>query len=83
MGHNDAVKLGSEYIQCILFADDIVLLSSRKEDLQTCMDNLHRYCNKWKLEVNINKNKIIIFNKTGRLLRDYFVECVKHTDTWV
>ena len=26
------------------------------------LDALHVYCNEWKLEVNVQKNKIVIFN---------------------
>lgn len=81
--HSDIVSLGSHDVPCLLYADDIVLLSSTKEGLQKCLDNLQSYCCKWRLEVNLSKTKIIIFNKTGRLLRDQFIlggnliECVK------
>ena len=29
------------------------------------------YCNKWNLEVNISKTKIMVFNKSGRILTKY------------
>lgn len=81
--HRDAVSLGKCTIQCLLYADDIVLLSTTKEGLQKCLNNLENYCNRWKLQINFSKTKVIIFNRTGRLLRDHFVvggnpiECVK------
>jgi hypothetical protein len=31
------------------------------------------YCKDWCLTLNINKTKIIIFNKTGRLIKDNFI----------
>ena len=81
--HNDPVSLGCETIPCLLFADDLVLLSSSQSGLQTCINNLDKYCKTWKLEINLSKTKIIIFNKTGRLLTEHFhlgntpIECVK------
>ena len=46
-----------------LYADDTVLFASSKEDLQKCLDGLKQYCDKWKLEVNASKTKIVIFSK--------------------
>ncbi len=46
-----------------LYADDTVLFASSKENLQKCLDGLKQYCDKWKLEVNANKTKIIVFSK--------------------
>ena len=67
-----------------LYADDTVLLAGSKEDLQKCLDGLKQYCDKWKLEVNANKTKIIIFSQ-GRpltsnhnfMLGDSIIEVVR------
>ena len=45
-----------------LYADDTVLFASSKDNLQKCLDGLNEYCNKWKLKVNADKTKIIIFS---------------------
>ena len=43
---------------------------------------LYRYCTEWCLSINISKTKVIIFNKTGKLVQDIFhienqaIECV-------
>lgn len=50
----------------ILYADDTVLLSESPTDLQKQLDSLNNYCNIWKLKVNVDKSKIVIFSK-GRL----------------
>lgn len=50
----------------ILYADDTVLLAESKEDLQKQLDNLYTFCELWKLKVNIDKTKIVIFSR-GRL----------------
>jgi len=55
----------------ILYADDIVFFGNTAKELQ---ENLYiyiylieEYCNRWKLVVNTNKTKIMIFRKGGRL----------------
>ena len=42
-------------------ADDTILFSESKEDLQLQLDIFHEYCSMWKLKVNINKTKAMIF----------------------
>ena len=54
-----------------MFADDLVLLSKSATGLQTCLDNLHNYCSQWDLTVNLTKTKVIVFNKTGKLLQNF------------
>ena len=51
----------------LLYANDIVLLSETDSGLQNCLINrLHSYCESWKLEVNIDKSKVIVFNSNGK-----------------
>jgi len=51
----------------LLFADDAVLISETREGLQKSLDSLYEYCCKWKLTVNVEKTKIMVFRKGGRL----------------
>ena len=46
----------------LLFADDTVLFSNSKEELQKTLDNFETYCDTWHLKVNISKTKIVIFS---------------------
>jgi hypothetical protein len=64
----DPVTIFNKNISCLLYADDVVLLSKSKDGLQNCLNSLHKYCNSWGLSVNKKKTKIIVFNKAGRLL---------------
>jgi len=70
---NDAPYLGTNQISCLLYADDLVLLSESKEGLQKSIDNLDSYSKKWFLEVNFKKTKCLTFSK-GRKNKahDYF-----------
>ena len=56
-------------ISCIMWADDILLLSETQEGLQQKLDLLHEYSKINKLTVNTKKTKCMIFNKTERLLK--------------
>ena len=46
------------YLQLFLlvYADDIIIFSDSPEGLQKSLDILFQYCNKWKLNVNIDVN---------------------------
>ena len=79
------VKIDAENkISCLLWADDILILSESEAGLQTKLNALEKYCDTNKLYVNTKKTQCMIFNKTGRLLKHHkFVyknsplECVR------
>ena len=48
----------------------MVLLSLSSEGLNS-LNKLYTYFNKRKLEVNTIKTKVMVFNSSGRLLKDY------------
>lgn len=78
----DPVFLNSNPINCLMYADDIILLSSSADGLQQKLNILQKYCNDWCLNINTSKTKIIVFNKAGRLSKSKFnfadveLECV-------
>ena len=67
----DPVELYDSKVSCLLYADDLILLSETSAGLQLCLHKLLYFCNKWDLCVNIAKTKVIIFNKSGRLLKKF------------
>ena len=50
-------------LPCLLYADNLVIFSETATGLQNALSNLEAYCNKWSLDVNVSKTKILIFNK--------------------
>ena len=60
---------GRSYINCLLWADDILLMSSSEEGLSGLLRKLSGYCDINKVNINEKKTKCMIFNKTGRLLQ--------------
>lgn len=58
-------------LNCLMFADDIVLLSESAEGLQNSLNKLNIYCKKWKLTLNTDKTKVIIFNRGGHQIKKF------------
>ena len=77
------VDMGSYHLNCLLYADDVILLSQNEVGLQKCLKKLESYCADWCLEVNLDKTKILVFNKTGKLYKHEFkftgetLDCVR------
>ena len=49
-----------------------ILKSQNEVGLQKCLKKLESYCADWCLEVNLDKTKILVFNKTGKLYKHEF-----------
>ena len=56
-------ELKNEKVGCLLYADDLVIISTAPEGLQNSLNNLNSYCQKWKLEVNLAKSKSMCLSK--------------------
>ena len=54
----------------LLLYADIVIFANTPEELQNGLDILYDYCLRWKLTINNNKTKVIIFRKGGLLPRN-------------
>ena len=48
---------------CLLYADDIVLLSDSETDLQALLNIVNVWCSKWRLEVNLLKTNVMHIRK--------------------
>ena len=57
------VSVGNVFINCMLYADDLVIMSESNQGLQEAMNKLGNYCDRWGLEVNINKTKFNVSKK--------------------
>ena len=68
----DKVKLENSEIAALVWADDIICLSESESGLQKLLNVLDTYCQDNKLEINTDKTKCMIFNKSGRLIRKKF-----------
>ena len=48
----------------IAYADDQVLFSMSPTSLQSMLNDIEEYCNTWGLKINVNKTKVLIFEKS-------------------
>ena len=46
------VDIGTYHLNCLLYADDVILLSQNEVGLQNCLKKLENYCADWCLDVN-------------------------------
>ena len=46
----------------IMYADDTILLANSAINLQKGLNELKTYCDKWKLQINSDKTKVLIFS---------------------
>ncbi len=53
-------------IKCLLYADDLVLLSPTEEGLQDSLNLLEDFCQSWALTVNLQKTRVMMFQKRSR-----------------
>ena len=68
MGGGGGVRVGEGVVRCLMFADDVVLLSSTKEGLQRSLDIAGDFSRKWRFKFNFGRDKtaVMVFGGTGR-----------------
>ena len=70
---NDPVEIKTgNPLGCIIWADDILLLSKSELGLSNMLNTLNIYTKKTSMSINVNKTKIMVFNKNGRHIRKCF-----------
>ena len=70
------VSLGNIKLSNLLYADDLILISETKTGLQSCLDNLQEYYQKWKLRSTIKRRKSWLWKKDNPQLK-YIVSLYK------
>ena len=68
----DPLKINNKALNCLLWADDLLLVSSSQLGLQNCLNKMSAFYEKLSLKINIKKTEIIIFNKRGLTLANKF-----------
>ena len=69
---------GTDILSILLYADDIVMLAENEDDLQSLMDIAGIWCNKWRLQVNADKTKVVHFRKDSHPKTDFEFKCKDH-----
>ena len=68
----DAPLLDTSFVNCLMYADDLVLISRSEIGLQGLINKLSLYCKRWRMEVNIDKTKVIKFSGNGHKCKTHF-----------
>ncbi len=71
----NAPVLVNRSVPCLLYADDLILLSLSKSGLQASLNLLSRFCDEWGLDINVSKSKIMTFVGNGHLMKNKFTCC--------
>ena len=50
----------------LLYADDTVLFAESEKEMQLLLNEFSSYCKTWKLTINNNKTKLLVFGHRGR-----------------
>jgi hypothetical protein len=51
----------NETLETLFFADDIVLFTNNRYDLQKLLKIVHKYSKKWRFEINVKKSSVVMF----------------------
>ena len=52
-------------LSILLYADDVVLISETEDGVQSMLDSLRDWSNRWKLKVNEHKSKVVHFRQAS------------------
>ena len=82
-GINEHIEIAPNVsCSCLLWADDLLNLSPSETGLQNMLNNLHFFSETNGLKANLDKTKVMIFNKTGRHIhRNFFMGGTKVNTT--
>ena len=59
------VQLSNRKVQVLLFADDIVMVTERKENMQKNLDVLKAAMEKWGMKMHLRKTRVMVVSKAG------------------
>ena len=60
--------LGDMFVGCLLFVDDILLVSASVLQLQFMLNICYEYCNEWGLQFNVKKSTVMVVGKGSNAL---------------
>ena len=65
------LKIMNMEVNCLLYADDLVLVAESPANLQHILNELHKWFGQWKMKVNIDKTKIVHLRKPRQNRTDF------------
>ena len=65
------VLLDNKLLNCLLWADDCVIISQSSEGLQRAIDKAVQFFNEQGLNINVKKTQCMVFNSRGRKAKEF------------
>ena len=59
------VKMSTTKVSVVLFADDVVLLTERKEDMEANLRELKKAMSNWRMKIHWGETKVIMVSRKG------------------
>jgi hypothetical protein len=69
-GNNSGVSIGDMKFLLLLYADDVVIFANSADEMQQQINKLSDYCTTWRLRLNTDKSKILVFNRSSRFTNE-------------
>ena len=67
----DPVQIYNQNQSCLLWADDLFVVSTSEKGLQNAINLVSSFYTSLGLQLNTKKTKILVFNKSGKVLKGY------------
>lgn len=64
-------------ISISLYADYTILIFDDPSELQICINDFVRYCNKWNLNINKSKTKVLILGSMNEESYTFIIENIQ------
>jgi ribonuclease I len=61
--HNPPM-LNDRAVECLMYADDLVIITLSADELQQQLNRLETYCQQWLLNINVKKTKVMVIAKS-------------------
>ena len=58
------VQLTTTNVQMLLFADDVVMVTEKKDDMQRNLDEMKKVMEKWGMKMHWGKTKVMVVSRT-------------------
>ena len=72
------ISTDNDNISILLYADDIVLMSDTEQGLQEMLNLVHSWCQQWKLNINVDKTKVVHFRNPAVPITSFTFSCGPH-----
>ncbi len=63
LSENDDIVLNGVNVSTLLYADDLLILTKSPTKMQLALNKLDLYCKRWKLTINSDKTKVMVFRQ--------------------